>query len=141
MSKVLSLRLKESQMERLGREARRLGRTPSETAALLLEESLRQSEFAFVEFRNSPVGRQAYLKGTRLAVWQVAWLTRTFEGDASRLADLLGVPTAAVTAALAYARAYPAEVQAAIEDQEHAAAELPALIPNLEVVRVDAPTP
>ncbi len=74
MSKVLSLRLKDDQIERLARAARRLGRTPSETAALLLEESLREREFTFIEFRDSPVGRQAYLKGTRLAVWQVTAL-------------------------------------------------------------------
>ena len=69
MSRVMSLRLQDSQIERLNRAARSSGRTASETAAILLEEALRQREFAFIEFRDSPVGRQAYLQGTRLAAW------------------------------------------------------------------------
>ena len=69
MSKVVSMRLKDEQVDRLERAARRLGRSPSEAAALLLEEALRQRDFALIEFRDSPVGRQAYVHGTRLAVW------------------------------------------------------------------------
>ena len=141
MSKVVSLRLKDDQVERLERAARRLGRTPSEAAAILLEESLRQREFAFVEFRDSPVGRQAYLKGTRLAVWQVVPLARSFGGDVARTAAYLEIPKVAVQAALAYAAAYPAEVEAAIADNAHAAADLSRLIPTLEAVVVDAAAP
>ncbi len=44
MSKVVSMRLEDDQMERLKRAARQLGRTPAETASLLLEESLRERE-------------------------------------------------------------------------------------------------
>lgn len=141
MSKVMSLRLKDDQFERLGRVARRLGRTPSEAASLLLEESLRQRDFAFVEFRDSSVGRQAYLQGTRLAVWQVAALARSFDGDAARTAAHLEVPAVAVAAALAYAGAYPAEIEAAIADNAATAADLVRLIPTLEVVAVDATAP
>ena len=54
-SKVVSLRLKGEQVERLERTARRLGRTVAETAALLIEESLRQREVASVEFKDSAV--------------------------------------------------------------------------------------
>lgn len=72
MSKVISIRCREPQVERLGRVARRLNRTPSETAALLLDEALRMAEYAHIVFRASAVGRQAYLAGTGLAVWEVA---------------------------------------------------------------------
>ena len=48
MSKVVSVRLRDDQVERLARAARRFGQTVSETAAQLLEEALRQGEFAFV---------------------------------------------------------------------------------------------
>ena len=141
VSKVVSLRLKDDQVERLERAARWLGRTPSEAAALLLEESLRQREFAFVEFRDSPVGRQAYLKGTRLAVWQVVSLARSFDDDATRTAAHLEIPAVAVRAALAYAAAYPAEIEAAVADNARAAADLVRLIPDLEAVVVDAAAP
>jgi predicted DNA-binding protein len=60
-SKVVSLRFGSQQMERLQRVARRLGRTPSETGALLVEEALRRTEFALIDFRDSIVGRQVYV--------------------------------------------------------------------------------
>lgn len=141
MSKVLSLRLKDDQVERLARAARRLGRTASETAALLLEESLREREFAFIEFRDSPVGRQAYLKGTRLAVWQVAALAGAFGRDANRIAAHLETPPVAIASALAYADAYPTDIEVAIADNARAAADLERLVPNREVVEVDAAAP
>ena len=141
MSKVVSLRLRDEQVERLQRAARQLGRTLSEAAALLLEEGLRQREFAFIEFRDSAVGRQAYLQGTRLAVWQVAWLARDFDGDAARVAAAhLELPVTQVMTALNYAAAYPDEIEAAIEDSSHAPADLRRLVPDLNVTTVaDAP--
>ncbi|MGH2458149.1 MAG: transcriptional regulator [Chloroflexota bacterium] len=136
MSKVVSLRLKDEQVERLQRAARRLGRSPSEAAALLLEESHRQRDFAFVEFRDSAVGRQAYLQGTRLAIWQVAWLARSFGGDVAKVAAHLAVQ---VAAALRYAAAYRDEVDLAIADNALTATTLAQNIPSLEVIDVDAP--
>ena len=141
VSRVVSLRLKDDQMERLERAARRLGRTPSEAAALILEESLRERDFAFLEFRDSPVGRQAYLKGTRLAMWQVASLARAFKGDVVRLAAHLEIPLVAVKAALTYTVAYRAEIEAAIADNTRSSATLAQLLPNLEVFEADAAAP
>jgi uncharacterized protein (DUF433 family) len=137
MSKVVSLRLKDQQMERLERAARRLGRTPSETAALLLEESLREREFAFIEFRDSFVGRQAYIKGTRITVWQLVDIARSF-GDVGETAANLEIPAVAVSAALAYAAAYPEEIESAIADNSPSIDELKRLIPNLHIRTVDA---
>src|SRR5213594_1668744 len=85
-STVVSLRVSEQQAKRLQRKARQLGRTPSETGAILLDEGLRRDEFAFIDFRDSPVGRQAYIQGSRLAVWQVVSLVRSYGGDAKRAA-------------------------------------------------------
>jgi uncharacterized protein (DUF433 family) len=141
VSKVVSVRLKDDQVERLARVARRFGRTVSETAAQLLDEALRQGEFAFIEFRDSAVGRQAYLKGTRLAVWQVTALARHVDGDPKQTAEHLEIPAIQVQAALAYAAAYPAEINAAIADAAVDPDALARLIPNIEVVAVDATAP
>ena len=65
---VISSRLEPDQGKRLARKAKQLGRTPSETGALLIEEGLRRDEFAFLDFRDSPVGRQSYVQGSTLAV-------------------------------------------------------------------------
>jgi hypothetical protein len=41
--------------------------TPSDASVRLVEEGLRRSEFAFLDFRDSPAGRQAYSQGSTLA--------------------------------------------------------------------------
>lgn len=116
MSKVVSTRLSTETEAKLQRLARRLGKTPSETGAMLIEESLRQSEFAYIEFRNSPVGRQAYLKNSNLAVWQVIMLARELNNDVNAIANHLQKSTAWVQAAFNYQEAYADEIDLAIED-------------------------
>jgi hypothetical protein len=116
MSRVVAMRLKEPQMERLRRLARRLGWTPSEAAALLVEEGLRRQEFGCIDFRESPVGRQAYVQGTSLAVWEVLRLARSYEMDVGRTAEHLRWPGFRVQAALNYAAAFPDEVDLALQD-------------------------
>jgi hypothetical protein len=115
-SAVVSLRVSEEQAERLQRKARQLGRSPSETGAILLDESLRRDEFAFVDFRDSPVGRQAYIQGSRLAVWQVVTLARSYSGDVKKTAEHLAWPLVKVQSGLSYAKAFPEEIENAIRD-------------------------
>lgn len=116
MSKVVSTRLAEATEARLQRLARRLGKTPSETGAMLIEESLRQNEFAFIEFRNSPVGRQAYLKNSNLTVWQIMMLAEEYAFDLAKIAEHLQKPTTWIQAIFNYAEAYPEEIDLAIKD-------------------------
>jgi len=118
MSQVVSMRLKQGQMERLRRVARRLGLTPSETSARLVEEALRRGEFAFIDFRDSAVGRQAYLQGSSLAVWEVVMVAQCYDLDPERTAAHLRWPGVRVRAALNYARAFPEEIDAAIRDND-----------------------
>lgn len=140
MSHVVSLRLRDGQMERMRRLARRMNRTVSEVSALLLEEALRMAEFAFIQFRDSPVGRQAYVQGSSLAVWEIAELARAYGGDVGKVAAHLEWPETKVRAALNYAAAYPDEIAAAIEDNRLGLDELRRLIPGIEVFSAgDAP--
>lgn len=116
MSKVVSTRLPEETEARLQRLARRLGKTLSETGAMLIEESLRETEFAYIEFRNSPVGRQAYLKNSNLAVWQVMMLAEQYHSNVEHTATHLQKSAEWVKAAFNYAEAYPEEINFAIAD-------------------------
>lgn len=116
MSKVVSTRLSEKTEARLQRLARRLGKTPSETGAMLIEESLRANEFAYIEFRNSSVGRQAYLKNSRLAVWEIIMLAEQYQLNIEKTANHLQKPIEWIKAALNYAEAYSEEISLAIED-------------------------
>jgi uncharacterized protein (DUF433 family) len=141
MSTVLSLRLRADQVDRLQRAARQVGRRPSEMAALLLEEALRQQEFALIEFRDSPAGRQAYVKGTRLQAWWLAHLAWDDHLDADQIAVLLDIPLPAVKSALAYAAAYPEEMREAIRENQRPIENLKRSIPNVEIVTVDTAGP
>jgi len=103
---VVSARLDPGQEKRLEKKAKELGRSPSETGALLIEEGLRRDEFGFIDCRNSPVGRQAYLQGSTLAVWEVVWISRSYKGDVLKTADHLEMSPLKVQAALNYAKAF-----------------------------------
>ncbi len=118
MSRVISTRLPDPEAERLRQLARRMQRSVSETAALLLREKLREEEFPFIEFRPSTSGRLAYVKGTGLAVWEVVLVARHLGMDVRRVAEHLEWPEEWVRAALAYAEAYPEEVDPLVEEAE-----------------------
>ena len=117
-SVVLSMRLPLESGKRLKRIARRHGWTPSDASARLVEEGLRRSEFAFLDFRDSPVGRQAYIQGSTLAVWEVAFLLRSYDGNVAAVAKHLRWPEAKVRAAANYAEAFPQEIEEALAENE-----------------------
>lgn len=134
MSKVVSTRLQDGTFDRLSRIARILDKTPSETVATLVEESLREIEFAFIEFRTSNLGRQAFMKGSSLAVWEVIEISRTYEMRVSEVASHFERPEEWVKAAFNYAEAYPEEIALAIQDaQAITVTDIQRLLPNLEI--------
>lgn len=119
-SMVLSMRLPVESGKRLKRVANRHGWTPSEASARLVEEGLRRSEFAFLDFRDSPAGRQAYIQGSTLAVWEVVILVRSYKGSVAAVAKHLHWPEDKVRAAVNYAEAFPQEINDAIAENESA---------------------
>ena len=139
MSKVVSIRLKDEQYERLRKLARRLDRTPSETVARVLEEGMREREFPYIVFKDTVVGREAFLSGTRLKVWMIAWIGEKYEYDLARMEEHFGVPAFKLQAALDYAKAYPEDIAEAIAGNDRGEEELRRLLPNLEVIVVRDP--
>jgi hypothetical protein len=114
------MRLPEESGRRLKRIANRHGWTPSDASARLVEEGLRRSEFAFLDFRDSPAGRQAYLQGSTLAVWEVVFLLRSHNGNVAAVAKHLRWPEAKVRAAVNYAEAFPEEINEAMTENDSA---------------------
>ena len=138
MSRVMSIRFQDQQVERLGRISRRLGKRPSETVALLVEEALRMSEHPQIDFRDSMAGRQAYVKGSGLAVWEVAMVARDYGGDVEKVAAHLRWPRTWVQAALHYARDYHDEIETALADNDAVDfAALQRLLPQAQQIPVD----
>ncbi len=121
---VVSMRLPAKSSKRLKQLAHRHGWTPSDTSARLVEEGLRRSEFAFIDFRDSPAGRQAYVQGSSLAVWEVALLLRSYRGKAGAVARHLEWPEAKVSAAASYAQAFPDEIRAALSENSATSVEV-----------------
>jgi hypothetical protein len=117
-STVISMRLPAESGKRLKRLASRHGWTPSDASARLVEEGLRRSEFAFIDFRDSPAGRQPYIQCSTLAVWEVMLLVRSYNADPAAVAAHLHWPQARVQAAIHYAEAFPVEIDDAIAENE-----------------------
>lgn len=117
-STVISMRLPPESGKRLKRMANRHGWTASDASARLVEEGLRRSEFAFVDFRDSAAGRQACIQGSTLAVWEVMLLVRSYKGNLAAVARHLRWPEAKVQAAVNYAEAFPEEIDEALAENE-----------------------
>lgn len=113
---VFSMRLPPESGRRLQHMAKRHGWSASDTSARLVEEGLRRGEFAFIDFRDSPAGRQAYVQGSSLAVWEVVLIVRSYGTDAGAAARHLAWPESKVQSALNYARAFPREIEDALAE-------------------------
>jgi hypothetical protein len=115
-SAVLSLRLQSEQLSRLGRMARRQGKTVAETANMLIEEGLRRSEFSLIDFRDSSGGRRACLQGSSLAIWEIILVCRSYNMDLEKTAAHSDWPAFRLEAAINYWKAFPQEIELAIQD-------------------------
>jgi uncharacterized protein (DUF433 family) len=112
------MRLPVASGDRLKRMAKRYGWTSSDTSARLGEEGLLRSEFAFIDFRDSAVGRQACIQGSSLAVWEIMLLLRSYKNDVAATAKHLRWPEAKVQAAVNYTEAFPDEIEEALAEQD-----------------------
>lgn len=115
---VLTLRLPTEVARGVERLASRFGHRPAQLGARLVEEGLRRRDFPQIDLRETVAGRVAYLAGTRLAVY---WIVRAIRNGASveGLAGDYELPRERLRAALAYAEAFPREINS---DMEHAEA-------------------
>jgi hypothetical protein len=105
-STVISMRLPAESGKRLRLMANRHGWTASDASARLVEEGV------------SPAGRQTYIQGSTLAVWEVMLLVRSYKGDLAAVAAHLRWPQAKVQAAVNYRDAFPAEIDDALAESE-----------------------
>ena len=116
MTRSIFVELPANQAEALDQVAASSHRTPGATAALLVDEALRHERFPQVEFRNSVVGRQAYVVGSNLAVWEVVMIAECYAMDSDLTASHLAWAPSRVSGILAYAGAFPEEVRVALAE-------------------------
>jgi hypothetical protein len=137
MSEIISLQLTDEQIARLDRAAQKAGQTRAEMAATLLEEAFRLSEFPFVQFRDWGAGREAFVAGTRLRIWRIALLAREVDDPVAWMVKHWNLRQTEAETALAYAAAFPEEMEAAERANDVSLDELKRKLPNLEVFAVD----
>jgi hypothetical protein len=140
MTQLISARLPEETAKRVKQYAQRKQRSVNETVSLALEEWLRQNEFAYIEFRDTPDGRIAYMKNSRLPVYWVIKIAKGYEMNIEQAcAYWPNRPRAWVQAALNYYEAYPVEIEAQIA--QHASITFETLkrqLPQIEVFAIPA---
>ncbi len=93
----------------LARQARRKHLEVSTLSSLYLQEKALEEEYPGIGFRDAAGGREAYILGHRVAVWEVEDVHRE-TGSVAKTARHFRWPPALVRCALAFARAFPREV-------------------------------
>ena len=106
---VQSCRIEEDHAVLLSRQAKRRHLEVSTLSSLYLKEKALEEEFPGIGFRDSVGGREAYVQGHRVAVWEVVEVQREAK-TVAKMADHFRWTPALVRCALAYAKAFPKEI-------------------------------
>ena len=99
--------------------ARRTGRDVSAVVNEMLDEGLKMRRIPGIVFGDSQSGRVARIAGTGLGVWEIIRALRELDNDPARLrAAFHWLTDQQLRSALAYAEAYPDEIEARIQADE-----------------------
>ena len=106
---VQSCRIEEDHAVLLSRQAKRRHLEVSTLSSLYLKEKALEEEFPGIGFRDSAGGREAYVLGHRVAVWEVVDAHREAR-TVAKTAGHFRWPAALVRCALAFAREFSKEI-------------------------------
>lgn len=101
-----------------------------------IDEALCEDEYSGIEFRNTILGRQPYVKGTGMAVWEFIMVAQAFEMDATQTSKHLQYPLETVLSSLNYYKTYHEEIDLAIAQNNIDEKELKLVLPDLRVFAV-----
>jgi len=108
---VQSCRIEAENAALLSRQAKRRHLEVSTLSSLYLKEKTREEEFPGIGFRDAIGGREAYVLGHRVAVWEVVDVYKEAKSIV-KTADHFSWPDYLVKCALAYAKAFAVEMAA-----------------------------
>lgn len=130
-SETVSIRIPTETKSWLERFSRSRG-SVSAAASRLIEEAKRHEQFRFLEFRDTQLGRLAYVQGTRVPVYLARMTASNFGDDPQKLAEHYGWPLAKAESVLIYASAYKEEIDGNIADHQE--------LDNFDVLKRMIPT-
>ncbi|MBM3882068.1 MAG: hypothetical protein FJ387_20500 [Verrucomicrobia bacterium] len=135
-TKPLSLRVPEEVRLQLQRLAQRFGTSPATLGTDYVTQGVRTTLHPSIEFRQTPAGRMAYVRGVRLPVWLAVETVADCRGDAEKASKLLRLPPLLLKAAINYAQAFPEEIAADRHAGRQPLEDLAGLVPNHSFLRV-----
>ncbi len=128
-----SLRISSATRQAVQALARARGESMNSALQRLIEEGVRMARCPGIVFVDAASGRPARIAGTGIAVWEVMRPLRSCGGDEAAMRALYPqLSHAQVTAALRYARTYPAELSERLALADAIDADATAPLPSLE---------
>lgn len=106
---VQSCRIEEQHAALLARQARRRHLEVSTLSSLYLREKALEEEYPGIGFRDAASGREAYVLGHRVAVWEVVDVMIELQ-TVLKTANHFRWPPALVRSALAFAKDFGADI-------------------------------
>ena len=123
-AKPVSIRIPPDTRKAIEETCRRTGRDFSSVANEMLAESVKMRRIPGIVFVDSPTGRVARVAGIGIAVFEIVKAYREMDQEFDRLRSAYHwLSDLQLRAAMAYAEAYPEEVQARIAIDEEWASE------------------
>jgi len=107
---VQSCRIPKKLAPILARQARRKNLEVSSLCSLYLHEKALEEEYPGIGFRDAAGGREAYIQGHRVAIWQVEEVQRETK-SITKTADYFRWPESLVKCALLFAQNFHSEVE------------------------------
>ena len=117
-STYISGRLPARFKELVIKQARACKTSKSNLVTRYVIEKLLETEYPGIAFRDSLSGREAYLSGHRLAVWEITSVHEDLK-SLGKTAEHFSLPPILVKRALAYAEAFPEEIELAREGERN----------------------
>lgn len=116
---------------------------PTEGLAEVVRAAIRTpSRFPHINIRLVNGRAEPYVLDTGLAVWEVAWLARGYNGDSEAIAQHTGADRGLIEEGLRYAAEHGAEIDAQIRlHTERTLEELLELLPGMRVIDFDPGEP
>jgi len=116
------------------RYAERVRRPPEDVAEIMRVAAMTPNPYPHIRLRLVLDRSEAYLPGTGLAVWEIAWIAGFYDRDIDATMAHLGQSREVVEEGLRYADEHAAEIEAEIKD--HTADTLEELQEKLPGIRV-----